>query len=244
MHSFHISKGMLKIFQTRLQQYVNQKLHLNQIYKLDLEKAEESEIKLSAYIGSQKKQGNSRKTSTSVSLTMLKPLMGWITTNCGKFFKRREYQTILPASWEICMQVKKQQLALDMEQQTGSKLWKEYVKAVYCHPAYLTYMQSSVLFSCSVMSSSLPPHGLQHARLPCPSPTSTACSNSCALSQWCHPTSSSSVVPFSSCFQSFLASGFFQWVSSSHQVAKVLEFQLQHQFFQWIFWWIFSIDFL
>ena len=59
------------------------------------------------------------------------------------FWKRWEYQTTWPASWEICMQVKKQQLELDMEQQTGSKLGKEYVKAVYCHPAYLTYMQST-----------------------------------------------------------------------------------------------------
>ena len=60
-----------------------------------------------------------------------------------KFFKRWEYQTTLPASWEVCMQVKKQQLELDMEQQTGSKSGKEYVKAVYCHSAYLTYMQST-----------------------------------------------------------------------------------------------------
>ena len=67
----------------------------------------------------------------------------WITTNCGKFFKRCEYQTTWPASWEICMQVKKQQLELDMEQQTGSKSGKEYFKAVYCHPAYLTYMQNT-----------------------------------------------------------------------------------------------------
>ena len=66
----------------------------------------------------------------------------WITTNCGKFFKRWEYQTTLSASWAICMQVRKQQLELDIEQQTGSKLGKEYVKPVYCHPAYLTYMQS------------------------------------------------------------------------------------------------------
>ena len=65
----------------------------------------------------------------------------WITTNCGKFLKRWEYHTTLPASWEICMQVKKHQLELSMEQQTGSKLGKEYVKAVYCHPAYLTYMK-------------------------------------------------------------------------------------------------------
>ena len=67
----------------------------------------------------------------------------WITTNCGEFFKRWEYQTIWPASWEIHMQVKKQQLELDMEQQSGSKLGKEYIKAVYCHPAYLTFMQSA-----------------------------------------------------------------------------------------------------
>ena len=57
--------------------------------------------------------------------------MVWITTNCGKFLKRWEYQTHLPASWEICMQVKKEQLEVDMEQQTGSKLGKEYIKAVY-----------------------------------------------------------------------------------------------------------------
>ena len=83
------------------------------------------------------------KTSTSASLTTLKPLTVWITTNCGKFLKRWEYQTTWPASWEICMQVKKQQLEPDMEQWTGSKLGKEDVKAVYCHPAYLTYMQST-----------------------------------------------------------------------------------------------------
>ena len=168
------------------------------------------------------------------------------------------------------------------------------------------------------MSNSLWPHGLQHARLPCPSPTSGNCSNSRPLSQWCHPTISSSVAPFSSCLQSSPASGsflmiyslnsalplqfssvaqlcpilsdpmdystldfpvhhqlleltqinvhwvadaiqpshpllspsptfnlsqhqgVFQWVSSLHQVAKVLEFQLQHQSFQWVF----RVDFL
>ena len=74
---------------------------------------------------------------------MPKPLTVWITKNCGKCLKKWEYQTTWPASWEICMRVRKQQLELDMEQQTGSKLGKEYVKAVYCHPAYLTYMQST-----------------------------------------------------------------------------------------------------
>ena len=67
----------------------------------------------------------------------------------------------------------------------------------------------SVQFSCSVMSNSLPPHGLQHARLPCPSPTPGACSNSCPSSWWCRLTTSSSVVPFSSCLQSLPASGSF-----------------------------------
>ena len=76
-------------------------------------------------------------------MTTPKPLTVWITTNCGKFWKRWEYQTTWPASWEICMQVKKQQLELDMKQQTGSKSGKEYVKAVYCHPAYLTYTQNT-----------------------------------------------------------------------------------------------------
>ena len=74
---------------------------------------------------------------------MLKPLTVWMTTNCGKFLQRWEYQTTLPASWETCMQVKKQQLELDMEQQTGFKLGKEYIKTVYCHTAYLTSMQST-----------------------------------------------------------------------------------------------------
>ena len=73
-----------------------------------------------------------------------------------------------------------------------------------------TYFKLSVKFSHSVVSDSLWPHGLQHARLPCPSPTSKACSNSCPSSRWYHPTISSSVVPFSSHFQSFPASGSFQ----------------------------------
>ena len=83
----------------------------------DLEKAEEPESKLPTSAGSSKKQESSRKTSTSALLTMPKPL----TTNRGKFWKRWEYQNTWPASWEICMQVRKEQLELDMEQQTGSK---------------------------------------------------------------------------------------------------------------------------
>ena len=108
---------------------------LSDVY-LDFKEVMESEIELVTFIASWRKQGNSRKTSTSASLTMLKPLTVWIITNYGKFLKRWEYQT-------FCMQVKKQQSEPDMEQQTDSKSRKEYIKAVYCHPAFLTYMEST-----------------------------------------------------------------------------------------------------
>ena len=108
-----------------------------QMFKLDLEKAEEPEIKLPTSIGSQKKQESSRKTSTSALLTTPKPCV-----------ERWKYQTTLLVSWETCIQVKKQQLEPDMKQWTGSKLEKEYIKAVYCNPAYLTYMQST---SCEML---------------------------------------------------------------------------------------------
>ena len=109
----------------------------SEMFKLDLEKAEEPEVKLPTSAGSLKKQESSRKTSISALMILPKPLTMWIMINCGKFWKRWEYKTIWPASWETCMQVRKQQLELDMGQQTGSKQEKEYAKAVYCHPAYL-----------------------------------------------------------------------------------------------------------
>ena len=109
-----------------------------QMYKLGLEKAEEPEIKQPTFIGSYRKQGNYRKTSTSALLAMLEPLKLWITANCGKFWKRWEYQTTLPASY---VQVKKLQLEPHVEKLAGSKLEKEYIKAVYCHSVYLMYMQ-------------------------------------------------------------------------------------------------------
>ena len=118
-----------------------------------------------------------------------------------------------------------------------SKSWREFSTT---RPVQF----SSVQFSRSVVSNSFWPHGLQHTRLPCPSPTLGACSNSCPQSRWCHPTISSSVIPFSSYLQSFQHQGLFQWVRSSHQVAKVLEFQLQHQYFQWIFRTDFLLDWL
>ena len=91
-----------------------------QIFKLDWEKADEPEIKLPTATRSLKRQESSRKTSTSALLTTPKPVTVWITINGGKFWKRWEYQTTWPASWEICIQVRKQQLELDMEQHTVS----------------------------------------------------------------------------------------------------------------------------
>ena len=114
------SKVMLKILQARLQQYMQWELPDVQA---GFRKAEEPEIKLPTSIGSSKKQESSRKKKKFISalLTIAKPLTVWITTDCGKFFKRWEYQTTWLASWEISMQVKKQQLERDMEQQTSFK---------------------------------------------------------------------------------------------------------------------------
>ena len=122
------------------------------MFKLDLEKPEEPEIKLPTSIGSSKSMIVQEKHLLLLywlcqSLWLCGSTVVWITTNCGKFLRGWEYHTTWSASWEICMQVKKQQLELDVEQQTGSELGKEYFKAVYCHLAYLTYMQSSVQFS-------------------------------------------------------------------------------------------------
>ena len=93
---------------------------------------------------------------------------------------------------------------------SSSHLWNVGSGASLSSWACCSFHFSSVQFSHLVVSSSFRPHGLQHARPPCPSPTPGVCSNSCPLSQWCHPTISSSIVPFSSHLQSFPASGSFQ----------------------------------
>ena len=107
LHSSHASKVMVKIMQARLQQYVNCEL---QMFKLDLEKAEEPEIKLPTSLDHRKSKRVPEKTSISALLTTPKPLTVWIITNSGKLLTRWEYQTIWLASWKVCMQVKKQQL--------------------------------------------------------------------------------------------------------------------------------------
>jgi len=124
----HVSKVTLRILQARLQQYMNCGFPDVQAgFRKGIGTRDQT-----ANIRWIIEKESSRKTSMSALLTM------WITTNCGKFFKRWVYQTTWSASWKIHMQVKKQQLELDMGQQTGSKSGKEYIKAVYCHPAYLT----------------------------------------------------------------------------------------------------------
>ena len=114
----HASRAMLKILQARLQQYVNHELPDVQTR---FRKGRGTRDQIANIRWIIEKQESSRKTSISALLTMPKTLTVWITINCGKFWKRWEYQTIWPASWETCMQIRKQQLELDMEQQTGSK---------------------------------------------------------------------------------------------------------------------------
>ena len=116
LHS-HASKVMLKILQARLQQYVNHELPDVQA---GFRKGRGTRDQIANIRWIMEKARSSRKTSISVLLTMLKPLTAWITINCRKFWTRWEYQTTWSASWEICLQVRKQQLELDMEQ-TGSK---------------------------------------------------------------------------------------------------------------------------
>ena len=100
-----------------------------------------------------------------------------------------------------------------------------------------------LLLSSLVVSDSLWPHALQHARPPCPSPSHEVCPSSCPLHQWCRPAISSSGALFSSCPQSFQHQGLFQWICSSHQMAKLLEFQLHYQSFQLIHKYFSSMDF-
>ena len=128
----HATKVMLKILQARLQKYVNQDLPDVQA---GFRKGRGTRDQIAISIGSQKKQGNSRKISTSALLTILKPLIVGVTTNCGKFLKSWEYKTTLPASCKTCIQIKKQQLEPDMEQvQTMNGLvpnWERSMSRLY-----------------------------------------------------------------------------------------------------------------
>ena len=141
----HASKVMLKILQVRLQQYVNWE---PPDVQPGFRKGRGTRDQIANIRWIIEKAREFQKNIYFWFIDYAKAFDCVDHTNCGKFFKRWEYQTTLPASWEIRMQVKKQQLEPDMEQWTGFKLGKQYVKALYCHPAYLTYMQS---ISCKML---------------------------------------------------------------------------------------------
>ena len=113
---------MLKILQVRFQQYLNQELPDVQA---GFRKGRGTRDQIANIRWIIEKAREFQKKSTSALLTTPKLLTVWITTNCGKFLKRWEYQITWPASWEVCMQDKKQQLEKDMEQHTGSKLGED-----------------------------------------------------------------------------------------------------------------------
>ena len=114
----HASEVMLKILQARLQQYINWEL---QDVQAGFRKGRGTKDQITNTHWIIEKAREFQKNIISALLTMPKPLTVWITINCGKFLKRWEYQTTWPASWKTSMQVRKQQLELDMEQKTGSK---------------------------------------------------------------------------------------------------------------------------
>ena len=126
---------MLKILQDRLQQYVNCELP---DFQAEFRKGRGTRDQIANIHCIIKKAREFQKNIYFCFIDYDKAFECVDHNKLGKFFKRWEYQTTWPASWETYMQVRKQQLELDMEQQTGSKLGKEYVKAIYCHPAYLT----------------------------------------------------------------------------------------------------------
>ena len=132
---------MLKILQARLQQYVNRELPDVQAGFRKGRGTRDQTANIRWII---EKAREFQKNIYFCFFDYAKAFV-WITTYCGKFLKRWEYQTTWPASWAICMQVKKQQLELDLGQPTGSKSGNKYVKGVYFHAAYLTYMQSTSL---------------------------------------------------------------------------------------------------
>ena len=134
------------------------------MFKLVLEKAEEPEIKLPTSVGSQRKQESSRKTSTSALLTVPKSLTVWITAS-WKILKEMGMPDHLTCLLRNLFAGQEQQLEPHMEQWTGSKLGREYVKAVYCHSSYLTPMQSVCVCVCVCARMHVSMYVLSHVKL-------------------------------------------------------------------------------
>ena len=137
----HTSEVMLKILQARHQQYMSCEFSDVQA---GFRKGRGTRDQIANICWIIKKTGEFQKNVYLCFIDHTKALTVWITINCGNFLKRWEYQTTWPASWEICMQVKKQQLELDMEQQTGFKWGKEYYKVVYCHVTLLIQFENTL----------------------------------------------------------------------------------------------------
>ena len=139
LHSFHMRVRLCsKSFKLGFQQYMNQQFPDLQA---GLRKGRGTRDQIAKISWTMEKAREFRKTTTSASLTTLKLLTVWITTNCGKSFKRWQYQTTIPISWETCIQSRSNRTGhgtSDSEWFSSSKLGKEYLKAVSCHPAYLT----------------------------------------------------------------------------------------------------------
>ena len=117
------------------------------MFKLDLEKGRGTRDKIASIRWIIEKAREFQKNIHFCFNDYTKPLIVWIKTNCGNFLQRWEYQTILSASWEISVQVKKQELEPNLEQQTGSKLGEEYIKAVYSHPVYLNLDEEYIMWN-------------------------------------------------------------------------------------------------
>ena len=212
------------------------------LLKLVLEKAEEPEIKLPTSVGSSKKQERSRKTSTSAFLTTPKHLTIWITGNTLSHISLKSF--CIPFLDPISPAVPQPLFREAISYFVFTIFLLFFI--LYYISMYLEATNNLILllFSHSVVSNSLRLHGLQHAMLPCPSLSPGVCSNSCPLSQWCHPTISSSVIPFS-CLQFFPGSGSFLmsqfFVSGGQSIgapasASILPMNTQNLFpLQWLF---------
>ena len=145
LHSFHmLARSCLKILQARLQHYTNQEIPDVQA---GFRKSRGTRDQIANICWVIEKARKFQKNTYFCFIDYTKAVV-WITTNCGKSLKRWENQTTLPASRETYMLVKEQQSESDIEKRTGSKLGKEYIKAIYCHPACLSYMQST---SCEML---------------------------------------------------------------------------------------------
>ena len=170
---------------------------------------------------------------------MLKYWYYWVLWNISES-RRSQWQPALPTKPPSFWQDKVGEESLEKEVRQESMMtkfrWWRLTTGVPIPALHLSALGLLLLmFSHSVGSGSLWPHGLQHARLPCPSPSPGDYANSCPLSQWCYLTISSPTTLSSFAFKLSQHQSLFQWVSSSYQVAKGLEFQLQHQSLQWTF---------